>query len=125
MIVTDPTTWLDILDRYGIPLAILGIIGYTLYKFIIPSVVRQLEKQQEYYLVEIERLHKESSEDRKVVMDLVKQNNETNAKLQITLEGLTRQLESVQKDVSEVYKLVAREKRLINGSKEHYGEDTK
>lgn len=123
--MTDPTTWLDILDRYGIPLAILGIIGYTLYKFIIPSVVRQLEKQQEYYLVEIERLHKESSEDRKVVMDLVKQNNETNAKLQITLEGLTRQLESVQKDVSEVYKLVAREKRLINGSKEHYGEDTK
>jgi anion-transporting ArsA/GET3 family ATPase len=120
--VTEATTWVDVLDRYGIPLAILVVIGYTLYKFIIPSVVKQLEKQQEYYLNEINRLNNESREDRKVVMDLVKQNNETNAKLQITLENLSERIESTQRDVSVIYQMVAREKKLINGNKEHYGE---
>ncbi len=120
--MTEATTWVDVLDRYGIPLAILAVIGYTLYKFIIPSVVKQLEKQQEYYLNEINRLNNESREDRKVVMDLVKQNNETNAKLQITLENLSERIESTQRDVSVIYQMVAREKKLINGDKEHYGE---
>lgn len=123
--MTEATTWLDVLDRYGIPLAILAVIGYTLYKFVVPSIVKQLEKQQDYYLQEITRLQNESREDRKIVTDLVRQNNETNAKLQVTLEGLTKQLENVQRDVSQVYQMVAREKKLINGSKEHYPEREK
>lgn len=111
-----------LLDRYGIPVLILMGVGYTLYKWVIPSVVRTLEAQQTYYVGEIKRLNDESREDRKVVMDLVKQNNETNAKLQVTLENLTDQIKTTQKDVAEIYRMVAKEKKLINGSKEHYGD---
>lgn len=111
-------TWADVLDKYGIPSFILMAVGYAVYKFFIPIVISQYERQQKFLYGEIERLNREAKEDRDTLLTLIKQNNETNSKLQITLENLTQQIERTQKDISTIYQLVEQDKRVIK-EREH------
>lgn len=111
---------INILSNYGLPMVLVLFTGYMIWTKVIPYIITQLTAQQDYLFGEIKRLQEEAREDKHTLMDLVKQGNENTLKLQGTLEKINNRLDTLSVDVSEVYKMVARDKKLINGSKEHY-----
>lgn len=117
------------LDRYGLPLVLLGAVLYGLYKWIIPLIIEAYKKQQEYFFSEIQRLNKESREDRATLLEAFHQNTKAFQELRSTMDEMRKDLNAVKEevthvkeDVSDVYKIVARGKGIINGG-DYYKKD--
>lgn len=134
--------WVTLLREFGISTAIVVSALWFVYRYMAPAVIEYWKKEQEdqrkredeqrhFLLGEIKRLQDESREDKKVILtalqqssETAKQSNETAVKVQGAIEAITKEiidmrrdtdarLESVQRDVSEIYRIVGRDRQLL------------
>src|SRR5262245_59857232 len=126
----DPTT-LSLVERIGIPAAILIAIGWFLWKVAIPMVVKKLEedeqariKREEEYrksaeeyrsfqLEEIRSLREESKEDRAQLRKIIENNSKQTAELITALHSITEQIKTMDTDITQLYHVVGEKRSLL------------
>lgn len=104
------------LERYGFPLTALVAIIFVIVKYIIPAIIKQYEKQQEFLYAEVQRLNAEAKDRNDKMLSAFQQNTTAFNELRATLDEVRKDLNHVKADVNEVREDV-REVYTIVGEK--------
>ena len=98
----DIQVLIQTVSNLGLAVFLILISVYGIWKFIVPSVVKQLEDIQNYYITEIKSLRDEGKQDKKMLFDAFTKQTEASLKLDMTLDSIRKEMSTLSNDVGDL-----------------------